>query len=145
MKEHGILAQLGASSNPALSATMPDVFITDTGTKKWELRIVVRGRRRQLGLGVYPAVTLEEARAKAGQIRLGASEGRDVASEWKQAERVAAKCARSITYPRRLRGLLRDKGAAALQREAQGAMAVDHASLCVPVDRQASGGRNYCG
>jgi integrase len=74
------------------------LIITDIGTKKWELRIAVRGRRRQLGLGVYPAVTLEEARAKAGQIRLGAGEGRDVASEWKLAEHVAAMSSRSITY-----------------------------------------------
>jgi integrase len=74
------------------------LIVTDTGTKKWELRIAVRGSRRQLGLGVYPVVSLEDARSKATQIRLGASEGHDMVSEQRQAERLAAVSARTITF-----------------------------------------------
>jgi integrase len=60
------------------------LIITDTGAKKWELRIAIGGRRRQLGLGIYPVVSLEEARSKATRIRLSATEGRDVVSERRQ-------------------------------------------------------------
>ena len=74
------------------------LIVTDTGAKKWELRIAIGGRRRQLGLGVYPGVSLEDARSKATQIRIGASDGRDVISEQRQAERIAAAAPRSITF-----------------------------------------------
>ena len=74
------------------------LIVTETGTKKWELRIAVGGRRRQLGLGVYPGVSLEEARTKATQTRLGASECRDVVSEQRHAEWVATVPPRSITF-----------------------------------------------
>lgn len=74
------------------------LIVTDNGAKKWELRIAVRGRRRQLGLGVYPIVSLEEARSKATQIRLGASEGRDTAAEQKRAERLATAPRRPTTF-----------------------------------------------
>jgi integrase len=74
------------------------LIVTDTGRKKWELRIAVGRRRRQLGLGVYPSVSLEDARSKAMQIRSGASEGRDMVAEEKQAKRLAAAPTRSITF-----------------------------------------------
>jgi integrase len=73
------------------------LIITDAGTKRWELRTAIRGRRRQLGLGVYPNVSLEDARSKATQIRLGASEGRDIVLE-RKAERRAAAPPRPITF-----------------------------------------------
>ena len=94
------------------------LIVTDTGTKKWELRIAIGGRRRQLGLGIYPGVSLDEARSKATQIRIGASEGRDVMFEQRRSERVAAAPPRSVTFRDRLRRLLRNEGAATLQREA---------------------------
>ena len=74
------------------------LVVTDTGAKKWELRIAIGGRRRQLGLGVYPDVSLENARSKATQIRIGASDGRDVISEQRQAERIVTTVPRSITF-----------------------------------------------
>jgi len=40
------------------------LIVTDADTKKWELRIAICGRRRQLGLGVYPAVSLDAARQR---------------------------------------------------------------------------------
>ncbi len=74
------------------------LIVTDTGTKRWELRIAVGARRRQLGLGVYPGVSLEDARARATQIRLGAGEGRDVMSEQRQSKRAAAAVPHFITF-----------------------------------------------
>jgi integrase len=74
------------------------LIVSDSGAKKWELRIAMGGRRRQLGLGVYPVVSLEDARSKATQIRLGASDGRDVVSEQRQAEQIATAHPRSITF-----------------------------------------------
>lgn len=74
------------------------LIVTDTGAKKWELRIAIGGRRRQLGLGVYPGVSLEDARSKAAQIRIRASDGRNVISEQRYAERIAAAAPRSITF-----------------------------------------------
>ena len=71
------------------------LIITDTGAKKWELRIAIGGRRRQLGLGIYPVVSLEDARSKATQIRLSVAEGRDVVSERRQ---VATVPPRSLTF-----------------------------------------------
>lgn len=45
------------------------LIITDAGVKRWELRLSVSGRRRQLGLGIYPNVSLENARRNALELR----------------------------------------------------------------------------
>jgi Arm DNA-binding domain/Phage integrase central domain len=76
------------------------LIVTHTGTKKWELRINIGGRRRQLGLGlgVYPSVTLEDARSKATQTRIGATEGRDLMLEHRRSERIVAAAARSVSF-----------------------------------------------
>ena len=52
-------------------------ILTARGTKRWELWIVFNGKRRELGLGVYPQVSLKEAREKAGEIRRAARSGID--------------------------------------------------------------------
>jgi integrase len=52
-----------------------NLIITDGGVKRWELRITIGRRRRQLGLGVYPGVSLENARRKAMEIRTASREG----------------------------------------------------------------------
>lgn len=74
------------------------LVVTDTGTKKWELRIAIGGRRRQLGLGVYPGVSLDDARSKAAQIRTGACEGRDLVFEQRRSELIAAAPPRVVTF-----------------------------------------------
>ena len=45
------------------------LILTSSGVKRWELRVSDRGRRRQLGLGLYPKVSLEAARRKADELR----------------------------------------------------------------------------
>jgi Arm DNA-binding domain len=42
------------------------LVVTRSGVKRWELRLSVRGHRRQLGLGLYPAVSLEDALQRLG-------------------------------------------------------------------------------
>ncbi|MEB8387423.1 integrase arm-type DNA-binding domain-containing protein [Rhodobacteraceae bacterium KMM 6894] len=48
-----------------------------TGSKSWILRTVVRGKRRDLGIGSTGLVTLAEAREKARELRKIAREGGD--------------------------------------------------------------------
>jgi integrase len=45
--------------------------------RSWVLRIVANGRRRKLGLGVYPSVKLAQARQKAQDARRALAEGID--------------------------------------------------------------------
>jgi len=59
------------------------------GGKKWILRFQVDGKRRDMGLGAYPAVGLKEARAKAAEHRKGLAEGRDPIAARKAAEQAA--------------------------------------------------------
>jgi integrase len=53
------------------------LVVTDRRVKRWTLRITIRGRRVERGLGVWPAVSLEEARQTAERFRKAAREGRD--------------------------------------------------------------------
>lgn len=48
-----------------------------TGHKRWFQRLTVDGKRRNMGLGSYPAVTLEDARKLAFANVRAAKEGRD--------------------------------------------------------------------
>ena len=43
--------------------------ITATGTKSWVQRVMVHGRRRDIGLGGYAAVSLAEARERCADNR----------------------------------------------------------------------------
>ena len=48
------------------------LFVQPSGTRSWIQRLVVRGRRRELGLGSVALVSLAEAREKAlGQPQAG--------------------------------------------------------------------------
>src|SRR5690625_2486390 len=45
------------------------IQVRQSGAKSWLLRTVVNGRRRELGLGSYPEVSLASARERARHIR----------------------------------------------------------------------------
>ncbi len=49
--------------------------------KSWIQRIVINGRRRDIGLGGYPAVSLKQARSLASSNRTAVSQGRDPMAE----------------------------------------------------------------
>ena len=51
--------------------------VTDGGSRSWILRVVVGGKRREIGLGSYPSVTLAKAHEKARETREAISKGVD--------------------------------------------------------------------
>ena len=57
------------------------LYISKAGRKSWVLRITVDGRRRDIGLGGYPSVSLALAREKASDNRGPVAEGRDPVAE----------------------------------------------------------------
>jgi integrase len=61
------------------------LIITPKGTKRWVLRLTINGRRVERGLGVYPAVTLEDARAEALKLRRAARNGKDLQADERRA------------------------------------------------------------
>ena len=53
------------------------LFISKAGRKSWVQRITVDGRRRDIGLGGFPSVSLAQAREKAAENRAAVAGGRD--------------------------------------------------------------------
>ena len=53
------------------------LFIGKNGRKSWVQRITVDGRRRDIGLGGYPTVSLAQARKRASDNREAIGNGRD--------------------------------------------------------------------
>jgi hypothetical protein len=45
--------------------------------KRWVLRLTINGKRRELGLGSFPEVSLEAVRKKAAEFRSHAADGTD--------------------------------------------------------------------
>ncbi|MCY4283774.1 MAG: tyrosine-type recombinase/integrase [Thiotrichales bacterium] len=78
--------------------------VTAAGTKQWVQRLRIRGKRRELGLGGFPLVTLAQARETALTNRREARAGGDPLSE-KRREQVAtttfAEAARKVYELRR--------------------------------------------
>ena len=73
--------------------------VSATGAKSWVLRVMVLGRRRDLGLGGYPEVSLAVARDKARDFRQQIREGIDPA-EAARAKRLGDRAAamRAVTF-----------------------------------------------
>jgi integrase len=63
--------------------------VEPSGSKRWTLRVVARGRRRDIGLGSCSLVSLAEAREKALALRKIAREGGDPLLERRKAVRRA--------------------------------------------------------
>ena len=61
----------------------------DDGGAQWVLRVTVHGRRREMGLGGFPALGLADARKVAERWRNLASAGRDPVKEREAEERAA--------------------------------------------------------
>ena len=61
------------------------LFIHKSGRKSWVQRITVEGRRRDIGLGGYPAVSLAQARKRASDNRETIGNGRDPVAEKRRA------------------------------------------------------------
>ena len=61
----------------------------DDGGAQWVLRVTVHGRRREMGLGGFPATGLSDARKQSGRWRSMAAAGRDPIKEREAEERAA--------------------------------------------------------
>ena len=60
--------------------------VKPSGARSWVQRLVIRGRRRELGLGGFPLVSLNEARAQALSNRKAARAGGDPLAERRRAD-----------------------------------------------------------
>lgn len=76
--------------------------VTPSGRKGWVLRYMLGGKRRDMGLGAFPAVSLKEARAKADAARKLAADKRDPIDARRE-EREAIAIARAAEEEQRAR------------------------------------------
>lgn len=73
--------------------------VTPTGARSWILRATVGAKRRDIGLGGFPDVTLAQARDKARAAREQITQGIDPVAERKAAQaRLRAEQAKVITF-----------------------------------------------
>lgn len=84
--------------------------VVPTGARSWILRTKVGEKRREIGLGAFPDVTLAQAREKAREARQAIAEGRDPVAE-KAAARSALIAARGleITFDEAARKFIESK------------------------------------
>ena len=80
------------------------LYVNKAGRKSWVLRVTVGGRRRDIGLGGFPSVSLARAREKAADNRTAVAAGRDpLASKRAPAMptfREAARAVHEVNTPR---------------------------------------------
>lgn len=80
------------------------LYIGKTGSKSWVQRITIDGRRRDVGVGGYPAVSLAQARNRAADNRAAIADGKDPVSDKRKPEiptfKEAAYIVHSTSRPR---------------------------------------------
>jgi integrase len=73
--------------------------VSDTGSRNWILRATVGSKRRDMGLGGYPAVTLVDARTKAREAREKIKAGLDPVAEAESVRsKLLAEQAKQVTF-----------------------------------------------
>lgn len=73
--------------------------ITPSGTRSWTLRVKIGSKRRDMGLGPFPGVTLAQAREKARQARERIDQGNDPILERERAQsQLRADQAGAVTF-----------------------------------------------
>jgi integrase len=86
--------------------------ISPTGTRSWILRAKVGGKRRDMGLGPYPGVTLAQAREKARMARERIDQGQDPILERERAQSLLrAEQGRAVTFEAAARAFIDAKSA----------------------------------
>ena len=68
------------------------LHVAPSSTKSWVQRIVINDKRRDIGLGAYPAVSLAQARTMTASNRTAVSEGRDPLAERHAASTTTTGC-----------------------------------------------------
>jgi integrase len=75
------------------------IQVTPSGAKSWKLRTTIAGRRRNMGLGSYPTVSLAQARERAREALDAIWHGKDPIEERRASTAaLAAAQARSLTF-----------------------------------------------
>ena len=73
--------------------------VSRTGARAWVLRIVIGAKRREIGLGAYPAVTLAGAHEKARAARAQIEQGIDPIAERRELKaRLIAEQTEGMTF-----------------------------------------------
>jgi len=86
--------------------------VSKTGARSWVLRVTVGSKRRDMGLGAYPAVTLAQAREKARHARQLIEQGQDPILNRERAQsRLKAEQASVITFEAAARVFMDSKSA----------------------------------
>lgn len=67
------------------------LWVSPTGGRTWVQRVTVHGKRRDIGLGGYPLISLAEARATAAENKRAAMKGVNPVTEKRRAKMNAAK------------------------------------------------------
>lgn len=88
------------------------LLVKPTGARSWVLRYQLNGRRRDLGLGAFPEVTLANAREKALDARRLIADGRDPLSERRKTKFLTFEDAASALIDSKRSGWKSDKHAA---------------------------------
>lgn len=87
------------------------LYVNDASARSWVLRVMVGLKRRHIGLGGYPTVTLTQAKEKARQFRDDVSKGIDPIQQRKEeASRLIAQQAGAITFEKAAEGYLDTHG-----------------------------------
>ena len=86
------VGKIKALAQPGLYNDSPTLYlaVSRTGSKSWIQRVVIDGRRHDIGLGGWPLITLVEAREQANKNRKRIRKGRDPLAE-KRKKRKARK------------------------------------------------------
>jgi hypothetical protein len=73
--------------------------VSTTGAKSWVFRFQIDGRRRDMGLGPFPAISLAEARGRAAEHRKQRNDGIDpLAAKADQRQALRLDAARAMTF-----------------------------------------------
>ncbi len=91
------IPDLGPGFHPEGTVTGLYLRATTKGAKSWILRIVIKGQRRDMGLGGYPTVALADARKAARNAREAVANGADPVRD-REAHRRAHKAIPSFQW-----------------------------------------------
>ena len=88
------------ASRPGLHGDGATLYlaVAPGGSKSWIQRVTVDGRRRDIGLGGYPAVSLAKARQRAMANRVAIADGLDPLAEKRRANTPTFRAAAAATF-----------------------------------------------
>ncbi|MDE0363123.1 MAG: integrase arm-type DNA-binding domain-containing protein [Rhodospirillaceae bacterium] len=93
-------AAVRAASRPGLHGDGGTLYLSVApgGSKSWIQRVTVAGRRRDIGLGGYPVVSLAKARTRAMANRVAIADGIDPLAEKRRANTPTFRAAAVATF-----------------------------------------------